>query len=173
MLSTNILFALVALAFPDPVPNLDVDDLCVFVAENIRESDPSKGTTYVWQTQLYEAANIDAHNDDGAAVRAKMQAFWNQYQDRLLCNVPNSVVRNGSILRLAADRSSTQFIQSVTYRWGLDLNYVDRNDGGTVLDWLDKEFDSAAAGTGRKNIISRYRRIMIDHGAKRASELNP
>jgi hypothetical protein len=97
-------------ANPSPGIGLDVPDICQFVAENPSESDHSQHTRFVYQTRLYQAAGVDPSRDVAATIRTKMQTWWNLYQNQLICNVPNSFVRNGNILKLAVDRSSSEFI---------------------------------------------------------------
>lgn len=154
---------------PSAIPNLNVVDLCQFMAEGVREIDPAKGTKYAYQTLLYAAAGVDPHKDDAATRSAKMQAWWNRYQDRLICNVPHSIVRNGSILKLAVDRSGTDFIDDAVRRWKVDLNHIDA-DGTTVLDFIAKEREEAR-NTPRFQILDAYYNTFASKGAKRAREL--
>lgn len=148
---------------------MDVEELCQYVAESLTESDPARGTRYVWETRLYAAAGIDPHQDDAATVRAKMQSYWNRNREALVCNVPNSVVRDGSILKLAVDRSSTEFLTSAIRRWDLDLNQID-SDGKTVLDFVEDEL-AKAAGSSRERTLQRYRNWLLSGGARRAVDL--
>ena len=85
--------------------------LCRYVAENLSETDPREArSVYRYRTWFYRAAGVDLAADNADTIRSKMQLWWNANQDAVRCNVPNSVIRNGSILRLAADRSSSEFL---------------------------------------------------------------
>jgi hypothetical protein len=117
---TTLMLALAAQAAP-PTP-LQVADMCMFVAENNLETDSAHSTRWAWRTRFFRAAGVDAAADDVATIRAKMQRWWSANQERLLCNVPNSIVRDGSILRLAVDSSGSDFITDAVRRWRIDHN---------------------------------------------------
>lgn len=177
-----ILELVAALALVSTTPSqeigLDPADLCQFVAENLSDTNDPRLTPYVWRTRLFRAAGVDPANDDPAIIRAKMQAYWNRHREALICNVPNSVVRDGSILKLAADSSSSEFLTDVVRRWQLDLNQIDydtiHNDieprGETVLDFVEQEMERAV-GTPRESILRRYRNWLVGGGARRARDL--
>jgi hypothetical protein len=144
--------------------------LCLYVAENPSETDPREArSVYRYRSWLYRAAGVDLAADDADTIRSRMQLWWNANQDALRCNVPNSVIRNGSILRLAADRSSSEFLTDAARRWRLDLNYRDPNDGGTVLDWLDDQI--LIAHPNRAPTLIRYRTMIQNVGGLRARDL--
>ena len=158
-----------ATATPERGIGLSVGEICQFVAENISESDPAASTRYVYQTRLFRAAGVDPARDDAATIRSKMQTYWNRHRQALVCNVPNSIVRNGSILKLAVDSSNSEFLNDVARRWKLELNQVDR-DGETVLDFVTRELEKAA-GSPRADTLRRYRNILESAGARRARDL--
>lgn len=144
--------------------------LCQYVAENLSETDPQEASSgYRYQTWFYRAAGVDLAADNADTIRSKMQLWWSNNQDALRCNVPNSVIRNGSILRVAADRSSSEFLTDATRRWRVDLNYRDLNDGGTVLDWLDDQI--LIAHPNRAPTLIRYRTMIQSVGGLRARDL--
>lgn len=163
----------VALALGATTPSqeigLDPEELCRFVAENLSESSVAAGTRFVYQTRLFRAAGVDPARDDPATIRTKMQTYWNRHREALVCNVPNSIVRDGSILKLAVDSSNSEFLTDVVRRWQLDLNQVDR-DGETVLDFAVRELEKAA-GTPREDTLRRYRNWLESGGARRARDL--
>lgn len=144
--------------------------LCHYVAENLSETDPQEPLSrYRYRTWFYRAAGVDLTSDDAEAIRSKMQSWWTANQDAVRCNVPNSVIRNGSIFRLAADRSSSEFLTDAAHRWRVDLNYRDPNDGGTVLDWLDDQI--IIAHPNRAPTLIRYRTMIQNVGGLRARDL--
>lgn len=158
-----------ALAVPDPGVR-SVDELCQFVADKLHEPDATAGTKYVYQSILFARAGVDAQADDAATRARKMQAWWNREQQSLYCNVLNSNVRDGHILRLAVDRSASDFLTDVVRRWKLDLNHRDRHHGGTVLDFIDEEI-AKSRGTPRETVLRRYEQLIATHGGKRQREL--
>lgn len=158
-------------ATPNTDIGLSVPELCRFMAENLSETDPSRHTRFVYQTRLYQAAGVDPSRDVAATIRTKMQTWWNLYQDQLICNVPNSLVRNGSILKLAVDRSSSEFINDAVRRWKVDLNRIDA-DGTTVLDFIEQQRIDAQ-GLPRFDTLNRYYNIFSSNGAKHARDLPP
>lgn len=151
-------------------PNqVNVADLCLFVAENNRETDTNAGTTFAYQTRIYRAACVNPQQDSAQVIQAKIQNFWNRYHDQLSCNVPNSIVRDGNILKLAVDRSSTDFINDSVRRWKVNLNHVDA-DNKTVLDFIEAE-RTKSVGTPRHAILNRYFTIFRSNGAKFKREI--
>lgn len=150
-------------------PNqVDVADLCQFVAEKVTETSPGAKTSYVYQSKIYKAACVEA-GDSPKVIQAKVQNFWNRYHDKLVCSALNSTVQNGHILKLAVDRSSTEFINDTVRRWRVNLNHVD-SDKKTVLDFIDEE-RKKAAGTQRLSTLDRYYQIFRTNGAKYSSEI--
>lgn len=149
--------------------NLDPGELCQFVAENLSESNASRGTRYVYQTRLFAAAGVDPHTDTREVISRKMKAWWSKNQHRLICNVPHSIVRDGSILKLAVDSSSSEFINDAVRRWRVDLNRIDA-DGTTVLDFIDAEREKARESP-RFATLNRYYNIFASGGAKHARDL--
>ena len=172
----------VALALGATTPSqeigLDPEELCRFVAENLSESSAAAGTCFVYQTRLFRAAGVDPARDDAATIRTKMQTYWSRHREALVCNVPNSVVRDGSILKLAMDSSNSEFVNDAVRRWRLDLNQIDYDTiyneidpgGETVLDWVDRQL-LIHAGSNREAILLRYRGILIQGCALRARDL--
>lgn len=153
-------------------PGLDMETLCRFMAENIKVTGSDSEAAlyeYVYRRDLFRAAGVDPRQDDKARTRLKMQAYWNRHRQAMTCNIPHSFVRDGNILKLAVDRSNTNFLQDAIYRWELDLNLVDR-DGTTLLDFLDSEL-ARDKGTPRADTLNRYRTMVLAHGGKRAREL--
>lgn len=173
---TALLAAALAASSPQDKPlglSRSVDDICMFVAENPYDEltdMPPPHTGRVYRTLMLQAAGVKIGTDDAETIRIKMQRWWTASQDKLLCNVANSIVRDGSILRLAVDRSNSDFINDAARRWRVDLNYRDKTDGGTVLDFIDGQM-KISEGTGRFDILRRYRTILEGVGAKRAKDL--
>ena len=156
----------------ETVAGLDVADLCQFVADKLTLSGAGGAPRYryVYQARLFAAAGVHVQSDDPTSIQEKMQRFWNRHQDRLICNVVNSTVRNGHILRVAVERSNGEFINDVARRWRVDLNYRDRRDGGTVLDYLDAQL-ALARGSPREATLNRYRQILEAAGGRHARDL--
>lgn len=151
-------------------PNqINVEELCRFVAENLSESNSTVGTRFVYQTRIYRAACVNPQQDSAEVIQAKVQNFWNRYHDSLVCNVPHSIVRNGNILKLAVDSSSTDFINDSVRRWKVNINHVDA-DNKTVLDFIDEE-RTKSVGTSRHATLNRYFNIFRSNGAKFKREI--
>lgn len=169
MLSTSIALGLVISAGTSECHGpLNVADLCQFVADETAEPDASKRTSLVYETKIHEAACV-ADTDSPDQVRAKIQAFWKEHGHQLVCNVLNSGVRNGHILKLAVNRSSTRFIKDAARKWKVDLNHVDA-DGKTVLDYVEEEI-AASKGTSRESTLKTYLQVFRASGAKYKKEL--
>ncbi len=178
IMKTSMITALVlaAAAFPLPaaaqvsaLSNTEVVTICLSVAEQMNEVDETVGTRFHYQTRLFRAAGVDPRRDSADQRRDRMQWWWSAHQSQLHCNLLNSTV-SGNILKLAIDRSSNEFINDVVRRWGVDLNYRERQDGTTVLDFIESELIKAA-GTPREAILRRYQRLFVENGAKRGTEL--
>ena len=152
--------------------NRTIDDLCLFVAENILDTSGGAGK-WAWQSLFYSAGGVTRAEvaAKSPAINDKMRSWWAANQDRLTCNVVNSIVRDGSILRLAVDSASSDFLRDAVWRWKVDLNYRDRRDGGTVLDFVDAQIAHSPTSP-RVAFLKRYANWFEMHGGKRARDLD-
>lgn len=143
-----------------------ISELCFAVAEQTR--DP-QGVRY-YRHILFKLAGVDPTIDDEAVTARKMQLYWNTHQDDLYCSNMSSMIGDAHILRLAVERSSSDFVNDVVRRWRLDLNHQDRRSGGTVSDYLNEEI-SKATGTPRENSLRRFQTLFSRNGGRRAADL--
>ncbi len=151
---------------PTPV---NVANLCMAVGEKYSERNPSLGTKYAYQNQIYRASCVEA-GDSEDIIRAKVQHFWNRFHSELSCSPLGFSVRNGHLLKLAVERNSEDFVEEAILDWKVSLNHVDQTDQRTVLDYIDAEVKKAS-GTTRERILKRYFDLFRENGAKFKREL--
>ena len=94
---------------------------------------------------LFDRASADPRRDPPVHVAKKMRHLWTREGERFVCNQLGSLIENGSLLKLAVEKRSSDFIDDVTRRWNLWPNFID-NSGETVLDYIDKELASPRSG---------------------------
>lgn len=175
MFTSLMAFLLAAQAQAEPplmFGDRSVEELCLFMVEGLVDSSkPSNTRAYLYRDMMRKAAGVDMAVDDRPTETAKMQRWWNAHQHQLKCNVTNSVVRDGHIMRLAVDRSQGEFIRDVVFRWKLDINYRDPKDGGTVLDWIDDQLVTNNYNTNHTFLLNRWKTMLETYGGKRAKDL--
>ena len=116
-----------------------------------------------------EAALV-TESDSPETIGAKIRALWDNHQDRFKCSSNSFDVSGGSILKYAIRARSFSFLNTASQRWRLNLNYVDRVDGRTVLEYLQGEIrrsEGTATGYELQEYFDSLRRL----GAKFSSEL--
>ena len=151
-------------------PNqLNPGQLCNAVNDQVEETVDNIGTRFNYQTRIYRAACVE-QTDSPGVVQAKIQNFWNQYHSELNCNLLGFSVRGGSILKLAVERDSSNFINDAVRRWKVNLNHVDSVDNKTVLDFIEAEM-TRSRGTPNENIMRRYHNLFRTNGAKYSREI--
>lgn len=150
-------------------PYTPIGQLCAFVSARSPDRNPDSPHDFAYQTSLYRGASVDLDRDDVQEVRRKMQVWWDRYGQQVNCNAVNFNVPNGNILKFAVSRRFDDFINDVA-DWGVNLNYVDRTDNRTVLDYIEDEI-VRLDGTAAERTLRRYYRTLRDAGALHRREL--
>ena len=144
-----------------------VTQICNAVADQLTD----RSTTLFYQHRKLFFGYSRASNlrDPGDHIAKKVQHFWAAHNQSLFCNQLGFTIPSGSLLKLAIERDSRQFINDVARRWRLWPNGCDQT-GQTVLDFIESEIARGGAGVGQTRI---YRDIFTRAGAKRAADLTP
>lgn len=151
-------------------PNqVDVRRLCNAVSEKLGETDTTKGTRFIHQTLINQAACVES-GDSPDIIQAKIQNFWNKYHAQLNCTQLGFSITNGHILKLAVEKNSRDFVNDAVKKWKVTLNHVDPVDQKTVLDYIESEM-SKARGSNMEPILKRYYDLFRTNGAKLKREL--
>ena len=146
--------------------------ICTSINSQERARDNPAEYAYEYEKKIYLAARVDFKSDSGASARAKLQAFWRTHQRDLRCQANNFNVRDGSVLKYAANTRGFGLLDDAARVWHVDLNIIDPSDGRTVLDYVESlipQFAGTATGTNMEN----YRQVLSLSGAKHARDLSP
>jgi hypothetical protein len=144
-----------------------VTQICNAVSDQL--TDRSTRLFYQHRKLFFGYSRASNLRDPGDHIAKKVQHFWATYNQSLVCNQLGFTIPSGSLLKLAIERDSRQFINDVARRWNLWLNGLDQT-GETVLDFVDAEIERGGALVGQ---MRTYRDILTRSGAKRAAELTP
>lgn len=173
MAVASLSYAPAVCAADDPKASLPQEyaaDLCSAVYGQYLETDPTRGTTYTYQTQIYAGAGVDASSDNPETIRTKIQIFWNANWRELRCSNLNFTITNGNILKQGVEANSRNFINDMVRKWQVDINVVDPVDGKTLMDYVDDQ-QALHGGTSLESVLRNYSLLLNRHGAKRAREI--
>jgi hypothetical protein len=145
-----------------------IADLCMSVGEQLTGGKPGE-RKYAFDRDIRRWSGVDSQQEITAEMASRIQRLWAANQQFLACNSLGFSVRNGSIWKLAIEKDSEDFLEMALIDWGLVPNDLDCT-GETPLDYAIREMGMAGQ-TGRARILRRYRDLLLEHGAKRASEL--
>ena len=146
-----------------------VTQICNAVSDQL--TDRTTRLFYQHRQLFYRYSKADNSRDPGHHVAKKIQHFWATYSQSLVCNQLGFTLRSGSLLKLAIERDSREFINDVVRRWGLWLNGRDVT-GLTALDFIEAEV-ARTRGTSSETAMTRYLAIFQKFGAKRSADLTP
>lgn len=125
---------------------------------------------YNYQKSMYASACADVDTMSDSEINAKLRAWWDQYKDKLICDSLQFNVTNGSVFKYAISGNVTSFIDDAIYA-KLDLNFVDKADGKTVLDYTKDEINKQSASSPIRKVLQDYYDKLKAAGAKHKSEL--
>ena len=144
-----------------------VTQICNAVADQL--TDRSTRLFYQHRKLFFGYSRASNLRDPGDHIAKKVQHFWATYNQSLNCNQLGFTIPSGSLLKLAIERDSRQFINDVARRWNLWLNGRDQT-GETVLDFVDAEIERGGVLVGQ---MRTYRDLLTRSGAKHAADLTP
>jgi hypothetical protein len=82
----------------------------------------------------------DPENDSQALAKAKIQKMWNQNRIKFICSGYAGVLSSGSNISLfSIETGFSTFVIDAVNKWDLNLNFIDENTNGTVMDFLISE----------------------------------
>ena len=126
--------------------------------------------TYAYERKIFEAAGVDFESDSQKSARSKIQQMWIRQRHRLICDGANFRIANGSVLKYAIETNTFSFLDNATRFWGVEINFIDKADGATTLDYLaDRILENSGNALGRtlRNHYDNLRR----YGARHCREL--
>lgn len=123
---------------------------------------------YAYQRKMLDAACV-LHTDTGGTVNKKVQAMWSASRDKLKCESIQFDVTHGNILKYAVSTKFDEFISDAIW-WGVDLNWVDKSDDRTVLDYVKHHIDQNK-GKNIESMYQSYYKTLREAGAKHRHEL--
>lgn len=125
---------------------------------------------YSYQKIMYESACADVENMSEQEANQKLREWWDLYKDKLLCDTVQFNVPNGSVFKFAIRGNLSSFIDDAIYA-KFDLNFVDKADDRTVLDYTRDEIKKHSETSPIKKVLEGYYQKLRNAGAKHKSEL--
>jgi hypothetical protein len=146
-----------------------IKNMCLFVSERSIDREPVGRFRYLYKRKILEAACVDIGKDDEQVVAQKVQKAWKTFENELICNSVRFDIINGSIIKFAVSQNFYDFLMDVA-EWKVDMNKVDANDGGTVLDYIQTKINTVPS-SDLKLRLKGYYDLLRKAGAKHRAEL--
>lgn len=125
---------------------------------------------YVFEKVMFESACADVENMSEKELAQKLSVWWDLYKDKLLCDSLEFNVPNGSVFKQAINGKITAFVDDAIY-YKFDLNFVDKADDRTVLDYTRDEIKKHSETSEIRKVLEGYYNKLRNAGAKHKSEL--
>jgi hypothetical protein len=95
--------------------------------------------TYIFECWFEIIAGVNRSIDSDIVIKQKIQQWWNRYHDDCECELVSVSDKKINILKKAAQVLSTGFFYFVIDENDLDINFIDQEDGRTLLDYVKEE----------------------------------
>lgn len=144
--------------------------LCLFIS-GFNEAPPnSSNYRYEWQMMFVRAVGAEGPIDTPAESE-RVQRIWKRFEDhdQLVCASAQFDVHPGSILKYAAVRGFDAFVNFAAEH-KLGLTKVDKDDGRTILDYLQYHIQRTRGSETEKQLRGYYAKLR-KAGAKHQVEL--
>lgn len=149
-----------------PNPN----QFCGYVGSQNTYKGIDSNFDYTFQEVMYNSACADIENMSEKEIAQKLREWWDLYKNKLLCDSLQFNVPNGSVFKYAVSGKVTAFIDDAIY-YKFDLNFVDKADDRTVLDYTRDEIKKHMETSETKKVLEGYYQKLRKAGAKHKSEL--
>ena len=149
-----------------PNPN----QFCGYVGSQNTYKGIDSNFDYTFQEVMYNSACADIESMSDKEVNQKLRIWWDLYKDKLVCDSLQFNVSNGSVFKYAISSKVNSFIDDAIYA-KLDLNFVDKADDRTVLDYTRDEIKKHSETSETRKVLERYYQKLRNAGAKHKSEL--
>lgn len=147
----------------------NIASLCADVGQALPDYDKESDYVYSYEREIYEASCVNVLKDSDIEIKNKIRLMWTKYGKECHCTSPQFNVPKGSIIKLAVRKTFTDFIKDVV-SWGIDLNFINKSDDRTVLDYVRDELN-ANKGNPTEPTLKAYYTLLKNAGAKHKSEL--
>lgn len=112
---------------------------------------------YGYEERLMQMAGADVEKDGMELATKKLQCFWDKYKTKFICNFNLRVL---SVLKLAFAESFSNFVETLAGTYGLDICFIDKKDGLSLCEYLQKLYNEAVdqlgASHSRPKTISNH-----------------
>ncbi len=133
------------------------------------DKEPLGDYRFLYQRRILESACVDIGKDDEKVVAQKVQKAWKTFENELICNSVRFDIIDGSIIKFAVSQNFYDFLMDVA-KWKVDMNKVDADDGGTVLDYIQTKINTVSS-SDLKIRLRGYYDLLRKAGAKHRAEL--
>lgn len=144
--------------------------LCSSVSERRQDTREESPYEYEFEERINKLACVDIAKDTPEVIYKKIQDFWINNENKIVCSDSSFNVVNGNILKLAVYKSFSEFLDKAVYDWKVPLNTVDDSDGRTTLDYIKDEINKNKDQPNEKPLQSYYD-LLRRNGAKHKVEL--
>lgn len=155
-----------------PIPER-LENICMTLPNRVVEPDKDWRLRQIEYHYAYQRKILDAScvlpTDTGGTVNKKVQAMWSASRDKLTCESIQFDVTHGNIIKYAVSTKFDEFISDVIW-WGVDLNWVDKSDDRTVLDYVSHHIEQNK-GKNIESLYAYYYKMLRKAGAKHRHEL--
>lgn len=161
-----------------PAPSeAQIAELCLNV--RFSERDPAPDSLgYTYHRSLWNMACAKPKIDSAQVGREKVRAMWNKYKEDIRCPIgTNSPSEDLNITKFAIDSTNHRFTSELVISYKLDFNFIDKKDGKTLLDFVQKRIEDEKRYIPTSEIKLReygnlYQAI-VKNGGKHAKDLTP
>lgn len=143
---------------------------CGYVGAKFPYLESDGNFDYIFQQVMFESACAHVENMSEKEIAQKLREWWDLYKDKLLCDSMQFNVTNGSVFKRAINGGVTAFVDDAVY-YKLDLNFVDKVDNRTVLDYTQDEIKKHMETSETRKVLEGYYQKLRNAGAKHKSEL--
>lgn len=144
--------------------------LCSSVSDRRQDTREDSPYEYEFEERINKLACVDITKDSPEIINKKIHNWWVKNEKDIVCNETSFNVIKGNILKLAAYRSFSEFLDKAVYDWKIPLNTIDESDGLTTLDYIKDEIAKSKDQPNEKALKSYYE-LLRKAGAKHKSEL--
>lgn len=101
------------------------------------ESASTEEFGYKYQEDLWRMSCAVPGKDTREAGEAKVRCMWNKYRSEFKCiNFATSIASGKNVMKFALENGFPGFILEGVKRYKLDVNFIDPDDGQTIMDYI-------------------------------------
>lgn len=129
-----------------------------------------------YQKNMYEISCANPKTDTREQAYERVRIFWKYFGPNLRCyGYPTSIATGKNFFKFAMDNNLSATIREAVRFWKVDLNFIDTNDGKTLLDFIKTRMEyfknDRPPNELSANMYQKIYDYLRENGAKHAHEL--